>query len=45
MPGNDDDALVFVLVDQEPADGVAPELQHAPAHHAAEVDDKNGERG
>lgn len=33
VPGNDDDALVFVLVDQEPADGVAPELQHAPAHH------------
>jgi len=45
VPGNDDDALVFVLVDQEPADGVAPELQHAPAHHAAGGDDRTGEHG
>lgn len=30
VPGNTDDALVFVHVGQEPADDVAPELQHSP---------------
>lgn len=33
VPGNDEDALVFILVDQESAEGIAPELQHAPVHH------------
>lgn len=33
VPGNDHDALVFVLVDQEPSEGIAPELLHAPANH------------
>lgn len=31
VPGNDDDALVFVHAGQEPAADVAPELQHSPA--------------
>ncbi len=30
LPGNEQDALVFVFVGQEPADGAAPELLHAP---------------
>jgi hypothetical protein len=30
---NGADALVFVHVGQEPAEGIAPELLHAPAHH------------
>ena len=30
VPGNDEDALVFVHVAQEPAGDLAPELQHAP---------------
>lgn len=33
VPGNDDDALVFILVDQTSSEGVAPELLHAPLHH------------
>ncbi len=28
--GNDDDALVFIHVGQEPAGDLAPELQHSP---------------
>ena len=30
LPGNDQDALVFIHVGQEPAGDVAPELLHAP---------------
>lgn len=32
LRGNDDPALVFEHVGQEPADGVAPELLHPPNH-------------
>ena len=31
VKGNNDDALVFIHVGQEPAGDIAPELQHAPA--------------
>ncbi len=30
VPGNNDDALVFIHVGQEPAGDLAPELQHSP---------------
>lgn len=30
VPGNDDDAYVFVHVGQEPAGDLAPEVQHSP---------------
>jgi len=30
VEGNDEDGLVFLHVGQEPAGGLAPELQHAP---------------
>ena len=30
VKGNNDDALVFVHVGQEPAGDIAPELQHSP---------------
>lgn len=30
LPGNDEDALVFVLVGQQSAEGVAPEMLHTP---------------
>lgn len=30
VPGNDQDALVLVHVGQQSADGIAPELLHAP---------------
>lgn len=30
VSGNNDDALVFMLVGQQPADGVAPEMLHSP---------------
>ncbi len=30
LPGNDEPALVFVHVDQQSAEGVAPELLHGP---------------
>jgi hypothetical protein len=30
VPGNDDEALVLVHVGQQSADGVAPDLLHAP---------------
>lgn len=33
VPGNDDDAVVLVHAGQQSAEGVAPELMHAPAHH------------
>lgn len=32
LPGNVEHAHVFLLSGQEPADGVAPELLHAPTH-------------
>ncbi len=31
VPGNEDDALVFIHIGQEPAGDLAPELQHSPA--------------
>ena len=31
VPGNPDDALVFIHVGQEPAGELAPELQHSPS--------------
>ncbi len=31
VAGNEEDALVFVHVGQEPAEGIAPELQHSPS--------------
>lgn len=33
LPGNDGDALVLVHAGQQSAEGVAPELMHAPAAH------------
>jgi hypothetical protein len=30
VDGNNDDALVFVLAGQEPAEGIAPEMLHSP---------------
>jgi len=33
VSGNHDDALVFIHAGQETADGVAPELLHAPVRH------------
>jgi hypothetical protein len=33
VPGNDEDALVFVHAGQETSEGIAPELLHLPSQH------------
>ena len=33
VPGNSEDALVFVIAGQESAEGIAPEAMHLPAGH------------
>src|SRR4051812_25989538 len=35
VPGNEEPAVVFEFVGQEPAGDLAPELQHAPVHDDA----------
>jgi hypothetical protein len=42
VPGNSDDALVFVLAGQEPAEGVAPEMLHSPPDDDRLTDDADG---
>jgi hypothetical protein len=42
VEGNPDDALVFVLAGQEPADGIAPEMLHSPPADDRPTDDADG---
>lgn len=42
VPGNRTDALVFVLVGQEPAEGIAPEMLHTPRQDDRPTDDADG---
>ena len=42
VDGNPDDALVFVLAGQEPAEGMAPEMLHSPPSDERGTDDADG---
>jgi hypothetical protein len=42
VPGNNDDALVFILVGQQPAEGVAPEMLHSPPEDDSATDGADG---